>query len=75
VIVLGIETSTPQTSVALGGESGIIASAALKGRAHQEQVIPTLRQLLTWSGAELPQLAGIAVGVGPGLFTGLRVGV
>jgi tRNA threonylcarbamoyladenosine biosynthesis protein TsaB len=75
VIVLGIETSTPQTSVALGGESGIIASATLSGRAHQEQVIPTLQQLLRWSNVELPQLAGIAVGVGPGLFTGLRVGV
>jgi tRNA threonylcarbamoyladenosine biosynthesis protein TsaB len=75
VIVLGIETSTPQTSVALGGESGIVASATLNGRAHQEQVVPTLRQLLQWSRAELSQVAGIAVGVGPGLFTGLRVGV
>jgi tRNA threonylcarbamoyladenosine biosynthesis protein TsaB len=75
VIVLGIETSTPQTSVALGGETGIVASATLSGRAHQEQVVPTLQHLLRWSGVELPQLAGIAVGVGPGLFTGLRVGV
>ena len=75
MIVLGIETSTPQTSVALGGESGVAASATLNGRAHQEQVVPTLRQLLQWSGVELPQVAGIAVGVGPGLFTGLRVGV
>ncbi len=75
MIVLGIETSTPQTSVALGGESGIVASATLNGRAHQEQVVPTLRQLLQWSRAELSQVAGIAVGVGPGLFTGLRVGV
>lgn len=75
MIVLGIETSTPQTSVALGGESGIVASATLTGRAHQEQVVPTLRQLLQWSGAGLSQVAGIAVGVGPGLFTGLRVGV
>lgn len=75
MIVLGIETSTPQTSVALGGDSGIVASATLNGRAHQEQVVPTLRQLLQWSGAGLSQVAGIAVGVGPGLFTGLRVGV
>ena len=75
MIVLGIETSTPQTSVALGGESGVVASATLNGRAHQEQVVPTLRQLLQWSGAGLSQVAGIAVGVGPGLFTGLRVGV
>ena len=75
MIVLGIETSTPQTSVALGGETGILATAALAGRAHQEQVIPTLEHLLRWSGVRLSQIGGIAVGVGPGLFTGLRVGV
>jgi tRNA threonylcarbamoyladenosine biosynthesis protein TsaB len=75
MIVLGIETSTPQTSVALGGETGIVAAASLAGRAHQEQVIPTLEHLLRWSGVRLSQIGGIAVGVGPGLFTGLRVGV
>jgi tRNA threonylcarbamoyladenosine biosynthesis protein TsaB len=75
MIVLGIETSTPQTSVALGGETGILATASLAGRAHQEQVIPTLEHLLRWSGVRLSQIGGIAVGVGPGLFTGLRVGV
>ena len=36
---------------------------------------PRRRQLLAWSGLELPQVGGIAVGIGPGLFTGLRVGV
>jgi tRNA threonylcarbamoyladenosine biosynthesis protein TsaB len=75
VIVLAIETSTPQTSVALGGEGGILAAASLAGRSHQEQVVPTLEHLLRWSDVRLSQLGGIAVGVGPGLFTGLRVGV
>ena len=75
MIVLGIETSTPQTSVALGGETGILAAASLAGKAHQEQVVPTLEHLLRWSGIRLSQIGGVAVGVGPGLFTGLRVGV
>ena len=75
MIVLGIETATPQTSVALGTEQGILASASLAGRSHQEQVVPTLQHLLRWSDTELDQLGGIAVDVGPGLFTGLRVGV
>ena len=75
MIVLGIETSTPQSSVALGSEQGILASVALTGRTHQESIIPALEQLLRWSGLELSQAGGIAVGIGPGLFTGLRVGV
>jgi tRNA threonylcarbamoyladenosine biosynthesis protein TsaB len=52
-----------------------VAAASLAGRSHQEQVVPTLEHLLRWSGVRLSQLGGIAVGVGPGLFTGLRVGV
>jgi tRNA threonylcarbamoyladenosine biosynthesis protein TsaB len=75
VIVLAIETSTPQTSVALGTEAGIVAAASLAGRSHQEQVVPTLEHLLRWSGLKLAHVGGIAVGIGPGLFTGLRVGV
>jgi tRNA threonylcarbamoyladenosine biosynthesis protein TsaB len=75
VIVLGIETSTPHTSVAIGNDLGIVASASLEGRLHQEQVIPTLEQLLRWSDVELSHIGGVAVGIGPGLFTGLRVGL
>jgi tRNA threonylcarbamoyladenosine biosynthesis protein TsaB len=75
VIVLGIETSTPQSSVAIGSESEILAQASITGRTHQESLFPALEQLRTWSGVELEQVGGIAVGVGPGLFTGLRVGI
>jgi tRNA threonylcarbamoyladenosine biosynthesis protein TsaB len=75
MIVLGIETSTPQTSVALGTEREILGKVSLTGAARQEFVTPALEQLLTWTGLELSQLGGVAVGVGPGLFTGLRVGI
>jgi tRNA threonylcarbamoyladenosine biosynthesis protein TsaB len=75
VIVVGIETSTPQTSVAIGTEREILASVSLAGRARQEAVTPALQWLLEQTGLDIGHVGGIAVGIGPGLFTGLRVGV
>jgi tRNA threonylcarbamoyladenosine biosynthesis protein TsaB len=75
VIVVGIETSTPQTSVAIGTEREILGAVSVAGRARQEAVTPALDQLRGWIGIELSQVGGIAVGIGPGLFTGLRVGI
>jgi tRNA threonylcarbamoyladenosine biosynthesis protein TsaB len=76
MIVLAIETSTPQTTVALGSERGMIASTLLStGRSRHEMVVPAVRQVLEWSGTDIGQVGGIAVGIGPGLFTGLRVGI
>ena len=75
MIVVGIETSTPQVSVAIGNERAILGRIQVVGRARQESVTPALEQLLRWTGTELGQVGGFAVGIGPGLFTGLRVGV
>jgi tRNA threonylcarbamoyladenosine biosynthesis protein TsaB len=76
MLVLAIETSTPQTSVALGTEQTVMASATVSwARGHQEVVVPAVQRLLEWSEVSLDQVAGVAVGLGPGLFTGLRVGV
>ena len=75
MIVVGIETSTPQTSVALGNDSGTLASIELHGKDRRDAVVPALEQLLRWSDLDLGHVGGIAVGLGPGLFTGLRVGV
>jgi tRNA threonylcarbamoyladenosine biosynthesis protein TsaB len=75
MIVVGIETSTPQTSVAIGSERELLGRIQVTGKARQESVTPALDELLRWTGVELSQVGGFAVGVGPGLFTGLRVGV
>lgn len=76
MIVLGIDTATRQTSVALGTERGTTAQLSLAvGRSHQEILVPAIEHLLQWSEGSLSHLGGIAVGIGPGLFTGLRVGV
>jgi tRNA threonylcarbamoyladenosine biosynthesis protein TsaB len=76
VIVLGIETATPQSSVALGTETEILGAVSIStGRGHQEVLAPAIERLLEWTGLELSKVGGVAVGTGPGLFTGLRVGV
>lgn len=76
MLILGIETSTAVSSVALGTEQGIVASAVLaRGKAHAEFVIPAIRFLLDQSDVSLSSVSGVAVGLGPGLFTGMRVGV
>jgi tRNA threonylcarbamoyladenosine biosynthesis protein TsaB len=76
VIVLGVETSTPQTTVALGSENGPLASMLLSiGRPQHDIVVPAIDHILRWSHTPLSSVGGVAVGIGPGLFTGLRVGV
>jgi tRNA threonylcarbamoyladenosine biosynthesis protein TsaB len=76
VIVLGIETSTPQTTVAVGSESGTLASALLaSGTPQHEEVVPAIERLLRWADVPLTSVSGVAVGLGPGLFTGMRVGI
>jgi tRNA threonylcarbamoyladenosine biosynthesis protein TsaB len=76
LFVLGIDTATPVTSVAVGSREGTLASIAVRNdRAHAELLVPMVRQALERAGLEGAGLDGIAVGTGPGLFTGLRVGV
>jgi tRNA threonylcarbamoyladenosine biosynthesis protein TsaB len=75
MIVVGIETSTPRTSVAIGSDREILGAISLAAKARQEVVTPALERLCAWADVELSQVGGVAVGVGPGLFTGLRVGV
>jgi tRNA threonylcarbamoyladenosine biosynthesis protein TsaB len=76
VLVLGIETSTQQTAVALGTEQGIVGGTVLTaGRPGDEAVVPAIEHLLRWTQTPPSSLSGVAVGLGPGLFTGMRVGI
>ena len=75
MIVLGIETSTAVTSVAVGTEHESMGSLSFAGVHKHDDVLPAVERLLAWTGQELAHLGGVAVGLGPGLYTGLRVGV
>jgi tRNA threonylcarbamoyladenosine biosynthesis protein TsaB len=79
--VLAIDTSTRQVTAAVGNEDGLLGSITIGGPAasgpprHTETLVPALDQLLRSSGTDPALLTTIGVGVGPGMFTGLRAGV
>jgi tRNA threonylcarbamoyladenosine biosynthesis protein TsaB len=76
LLVLGIETATAQASVALGGPDGVISSFHLinKGR-HAESLTPAIEFICRQAGKQIGDITAIAIDHGPGLFTGLRVGL
>jgi tRNA threonylcarbamoyladenosine biosynthesis protein TsaB len=76
VLILGIDTATPQVSVAVGGHEGVLASTqSVRGRQHAELLTPAIEFTCRQARVEPSELGVIAVDLGPGLFTGLRVGV
>ena len=70
---LAIDASTETCSVALGEHDRWLEHSQAAGQRHAELLLPMIKALLARGGIELPQLAGIAFGAGPGSFTGLRV--
>jgi tRNA threonylcarbamoyladenosine biosynthesis protein TsaB len=75
-LVLAIETATPDTEVAVADERGPLAEIAVRrGRRHVESLHPAIERACGDAGVALCDLTAIGVDVGPGLFTGLRVGV
>lgn len=76
MLILGIDTATDQVSVAIGGHEGVLGSVSVaRGRRHAETLAPAVDFLRRQTGIGLDELGVVAVDVGPGLFTGLRVGV
>lgn len=74
--VLALETSTPLGGVAVLGAAGLLAARALEVRgAHGPRLMQAVAAVLDDAGLALRDLSGIGVSVGPGSFTGLRVGV
>ncbi len=76
MIVLGIDTATDVVSVAVvDGEVVLAASELRSERRHAEDVTPMIDFVVKRAGLGLNELAAVAVNIGPGLFTGMRVGI
>jgi tRNA threonylcarbamoyladenosine biosynthesis protein TsaB len=76
VLILGIETATDHVGVALGSHEGVLGCVEIaRPRRHAELLVPAIESLCRHSDVDLDDVGVIAVDVGPGLFTGMRVGI
>jgi tRNA threonylcarbamoyladenosine biosynthesis protein TsaB len=76
MIVLGLDTCLSSCSVAvLDGERVLASAREVMARGHQERLAPMAQQVMAEAGLAFGKLDRIAVTVGPGSFTGLRVGI
>jgi tRNA threonylcarbamoyl adenosine modification protein YeaZ len=80
VLVLALDTSTPASTAAVaevtaGGIRGIAERRTVDARAHGELLAPQIKETLDEAGVRPPQIGAIVAGLGPGPFTGLRVGL
>ena len=75
-MILAIDTATRTASIALYDSSGVLAEESWRSRNnHSVEVMPAIMRLVERQGCSMSDLAGIAVSLGPGSFTGLRIGL
>lgn len=76
MLLLALDTATPAVTVALhDGNSVIAQESAVDARRHSELLAAAIASVLRTTGAAAADLTGIAVGTGPGPYTGLRAGL
>ncbi len=75
-LILGIETATETCSVALAQDGNILAMQENTGQnEHSSRLNLFVEEVLREAGLKLPDLDAVAVSMGPGSYTGLRIGV
>ncbi|MFJ9414732.1 tRNA (adenosine(37)-N6)-threonylcarbamoyltransferase complex dimerization subunit type 1 TsaB [Streptomyces sp. NPDC101227] len=76
MLLLALDTATPAVTVALHDGSRVLAeSRQVDARRHGELLLPAVDRVLAEAGRKLDAVSDIVVGVGPGPYTGLRVGL
>jgi tRNA threonylcarbamoyl adenosine modification protein YeaZ len=81
VLVLALDTATPTLVAGVArwspdGDAAVLAERAVpSGNRHAELLVPTVRGVLADAGLALADVEAVVTGLGPGPFTGLRVGV
>ena len=76
MLVVGFDTATPAVSVAIHDGERVVGEAfTVDARRHGELLMPMIAKVMAEAGASRADLTAVAVGVGPGPYTGLRVGV
>jgi tRNA threonylcarbamoyladenosine biosynthesis protein TsaB len=76
VLLLALDTATPAVTVALHDGDRVLAEhTRVDPMRHGEVLAPAVAQVLADAAADRRDLTAVAVGVGPGPFTGLRVGL
>ncbi|MFP1627551.1 tRNA (adenosine(37)-N6)-threonylcarbamoyltransferase complex dimerization subunit type 1 TsaB [Streptomyces sp. 5K101] len=76
MLLLAMDTATPAVTAALHDGSAVVAeSSRVDARRHGELLLPAVDRVLAEAGVKLDAVTGIVVGVGPGPYTGLRVGL
>jgi len=74
--ILAIDTSTPSESIALLEDDQLIAElTTCIQKTHAERLLPSIKTLLDNIGTKLEHIDGFALAIGPGSFTGLRIGL
>ncbi|WP_330439024.1 tRNA (adenosine(37)-N6)-threonylcarbamoyltransferase complex dimerization subunit type 1 TsaB [Streptomyces griseoaurantiacus] len=76
MLLLALDTATPAVTVALHDGTSVLASSnQVDARRHGELLLPAVDRVLAEAGTRLDAVTGVVVGVGPGPYTGLRVGL
>ena len=74
--ILAIDTATQVSSVAIAQAGRLQAEITLQARlTHSETLMPHIQQVLDMADTKAADLEGIAISIGPGSFTGLRIGL